>query len=600
MMVTSLLQHSNEKDELTARVTIFVDDGEFSVVFERTQVFIVSIDPFTHVKSAVAGPTKLKIIKTSNTSIDNSEVIEDETDVANLLKQYFDESIYDYYFFDGENLKNYFVNEKNKRIKESIHNISQVTLLTNTILHINTLHTEKARQVAKIKECDTQIYDEIKKLKENIEKYEKENVQIKNELTDYKKKYQEADDLLRGYGPIKTNTSERKKIELELNDLKKDFETFITRKLSFIREYMTLLNLYPRVKNTFEMINKKQDTGTLPPSIDKEQVKLIIEKEIKNCPVCNAVIDEKAIVHLKKLLTILDVSSATSNYLMEIKSSLELIIQKCNEFPEKYEKFKNEEKKYIESIESKTKSLENINSFLSNYSSKLGEINVSKIESDRSHYNSLIINTEKKKVLNENNLKVAREILVKKENEKEQLENKIKDKNNMNKQIRTLRLIESNLTNVQKMIMDKIKSEIQELTWDHFSKMIWKKNTFGKIIIDDSYSLSVYNTENREMTGSLSATEYMALAYSFTLAIHEASGKNCPLVVDSPLGRVSDENRANMASVLLKVSENKQIIMLFTPDEYSEEVKKIYDLSAASIKDIILSDDESEIAKVGE
>ena len=146
--------------------------------------------------------------------------------------------------------------------------------------------------------------------------------------------------------------------------------------------------------------------------------------------------------------------------------------------------------------------------------------------------------------------------------------------------------------------MNNIKTEIQALTWHMFDTMIWKKNTFGSISINDAYELSVYNRNGNEMTGSLSATEYMALAYSFTLAIHEASGKNCPLVVDSPLGRVSDENRANMAAELLKVSSNKQIIMLFTPDEYSEEVRKIYE-SVASVRDIVLSGDEKEVERIG-
>ena len=102
------------------------------------------------------------------------------------------------------------------------------------------------------------------------------------------------------------------------------------------------------------------------------------------------------------------------------------------------------------------------------------------------------------------------------------------------------------------------------------------------------------------MTGSLSATEFMALAYSFTLAIHEASGKNCPLVVDSPLGRVSDDNRANMATELLTVSMEKQIIMLFTPDEYSEDVRKVYDANACTIRDISLSSDETYVESVEE
>ena len=90
----------------------------------------------------------------------------------------------------------------------------------------------------------------------------------------------------------------------------------------------------------------------------------------------------------------------------------------------------------------------------------------------------------------------------------------------------------------------------------------------------------------------------MALAYSFTLAIHKTSGRNCPLVVDSPLGRVSDENRVNMAKELLKISKDKQIIMLFTPDEYSSEVADIYDDTVASIRDLSLVSNESEIGKV--
>ena len=94
------------------------------------------------------------------------------------------------------------------------------------------------------------------------------------------------------------------------------------------------------------------------------------------------------------------------------------------------------------------------------------------------------------------------------------------------------------------------------------------------------------------MTGSLSATEQMALAYAFTLAVHKASGKNCPLVIDSPLGRVSDKIRENMAEALIEVSKTKQIIMLFTPDEYSDEVRSIYN-GAATVKELNLSDDEN-------
>ena len=146
--------------------------------------------------------------------------------------------------------------------------------------------------------------------------------------------------------------------------------------------------------------------------------------------------------------------------------------------------------------------------------------------------------------------------------------------------------------------MKRVKKEIEKSTWETFNAMSWKKNTFSSIIINDNYEVSVINKNGKQMTGSLSGAESMALAYSFTLAIHKASGRNCPLVVDSPLGRVSDDNRKNMARELLKVSLNKQIIMLFTPDEFSDDVSAVYS-NNANIINVALTEDESEIKKAG-
>ena len=103
---------------------------------------------------------------------------------------------------------------------------------------------------------------------------------------------------------------------------------------------------------------------------------------------------------------------------------------------------------------------------------------------------------------------------------------------------------------IKENIMSGMRAEIESTTWVIFDSMIWKKNTFGSIDINDAYEITVYSKDGTRMTGSLSATEQMALAYAYTLAIHRASGKNCPLVIDSPLGRVSDDNRENMARVL--------------------------------------------------
>ena len=348
------------------------------------------------------------------------------------------------------------------------------------------------------------------------------------------------------------------------------------------------------------MILEKQKNNVLPPSIDKNQVSLLLSTHAKTCPMCDSVLDEKAIKHLTELLEKLDVTSSTSNYLMEIKSSLEIAVNKCLKFPEELEKINKDEKFYRTEIEDKEQQVSAINGYLARYASEgHDEIDVSKVEKERNTNLQLIKTSETKIELNKKDIKLAKIQLDEFIKEREKLEQKTKDKSLMTKQVAVYRTLESALEEVQNSIMEKIKDEIQNLTWNSFAAMIWKKNTFGSITIDDQYSMSVFDVDGNETTGTLSATERMALAYAFTLAIHEASGKNCPLVVDSPLGRSSDENRTNMATELLKLSKNKQIIMLFTPDEYSAEVKAIYESANVSIRDIVLSGDEKEIEKVG-
>lgn len=238
------------------------------------------------------------------------------------------------------------------------------------------------------------------------------------------------------------------------------------------------------------------------------------------------------------------------------------------------------------------KRLSEIASSLSGFENISGQVNVSEIEAKRSDVIYRIntanqaIGAAKETIKNCDaelaSIEEKRNVALKKMDEHEDLRN----------QVSVIDMLYNSFKAIKSSIMNDMKKEIENITWSYFDRMIWKEKTFGRLEISDSYDIAVYNKDGTEMTGSLSATEQMALAYAFTLAIHEASGKNCPLVIDSPLGRVSDKNRENMAEALKEVSRTKQIIMLFTPDEYSEEVRSIYD-GVVSEKVFELSEDEN-------
>ena len=117
---------------------------------------------------------------------------------------------------------------------------------------------------------------------------------------------------------------------------------------------------------------------------------------------------------------------------------------------------------------------------------------------------------------------------------------------------------------------------IAKRTEELFKELIWKKDVYGKVELSEDYGLKLYHEyNNKSCLDSCSASETELLALAFTLAVHEISGYDSFLLIDTPVGRVSDSNRKNFAKVLLDISTKKQIILEVTPSEYSEEIKDV-------------------------
>ena len=581
--------------EVSVRITLNDDDSKKSIVFARKQRYRVNFNVLHKSKKTIQEPQKFTIAITNLFDAENSKIIDDPIECEQFVNTYFNKSIYDYYFFDGENLKNYFTKSKTETIQNSIFNISQVTLLENSKKRTNDLAIKKSRELNRKNPDEVNYYEEKNRLENEINAKIETNKKLETEIIKFSELKAKADDILNNYTPIKVQQKRKQELENYLNKNTKSLTELRNRQYAFIQDYMVLLRFYPRIKKTYEMICYKEAHKELPPNINKKEIKEIVDHHLKNCPVCNSEIDDDAIVYLQKLLDDTSVSTGTSHQLMLIKSSLEEMMEKTLKFKEEKDKLLNDEKTLKEEEKKYEKELAEIHSYLSNYSTDDLEKDIAKAENDSKYYDEKIKEATTKISQNIAYNKRDRDRLNDVEKELDKEEDKRKEKDELAQQVKLLRKVTNTFDTIKQRIMLVVKNEIEKNTWRMFDAMIWKKHTFKSLTINDEYEISVLNMNNKEMIGSMSATEYMALAYSFTLAIHEASGKNCPLVVDSPLGRVSDENREKMANELLKLSKNKQIIMLFTPDEYSDEVRNIYENAAASIRELVLSEDESEI-----
>lgn len=590
VVTSAVIKEASIGELIPVEVALTISDGENIVEFLRKETFKVTKDA-TGNNRVISGHNQLEVTTTKIGSFANT-TIKTGPDADIIVKQYFDEAIFKFYFFDGEKLRDFFTATQANSIQQSIFNISQITLLENSCSRLYKMNGERAKKLAKDSPDIAELNEELEE-QENLRSTAIATMDTSRLLADrLSKEREELDDILRGYEPVKKLQEERDTLTSTLQKVRDEAVELHVVRTAFIRKYEVLLTLYPRIKHTLKIIKEKESAGDLPPAIDKDLIKKLLAHPEQRCPICDSSIDEIALEHIQKLLTQFSVSSQTSNYLKEIKGSLEVAVDDVADFKSKLDEIKQKEIDIAARKEAAEKRLTEIAAALSNFESITGQVNVSEVEAKRSNLIYKINIANQAIGAAKVTIQGCDDELQKIEDKRRTALKKMGEHDDIRKQIAVIEMLHSHFKRIKTAIMDDMKREIEETTWGFFDRMIWKKNTFGRIMISDTYDISVYNREGAEMTGSLSATEQMALAYAFTLAIHKASGKNCPLVIDSPLGRVSDTNRENMASALKEVSKTKQIIMLFTPDEYSDEVRNLYE-GTAVVKELMLSEDEN-------
>ena len=102
----------------------------------------------------------------------------------------------------------------------------------------------------------------------------------------------------------------------------------------------------------------------------------------------------------------------------------------------------------------------------------------------------------------------------------------------------------------------------------YFSETMYKEKEFDRFIIDEKYSAELYDTQFLPSLGSLSAGEKLFLALSFISALKEITGYKFPLIIDTPLGRVSARPRFLLSQALPKFLPGEQLLFLATGTEF--------------------------------
>lgn len=512
---------------------------------------------------------------------------------SEYLDKLLPQSIREYFFFDGEQLDSYFKATGGERIKEAVYSISQIDLFHTMIERLDKI-IRSQRTKASVCSVDTEKYEqnltEAEQLANGCEKFIKGK---EAEIEQLDQQLSEIGDRLRGVDDVRDIEKKRELAERQRDAARSRLGRTRSEFYSFVRNRVIDFYLYPVASGALASIRALEGAGQLPPAIDP--VKLAESLKTGRCVVCHHELDGEERAHIEELLEQYRVGSETSNILSSMRSELGRTMAAIENYPSERNRRISDLKDAAKALDSAEDELRDIEKLEGKYADT--KDGIKKLYEDRSLFQRQrdecfeLIGTRR------NNLKNAQTKIEK----YEKLLNQAMQKNAEAAEIkaiidfgqRALRV----LKDAEADVIRETKENMEQRTEELFKGLVWKESKCDRIELSQNYTPSLYDRAGFSCAGTCSAAERSLLALSFTLAMHEVSGFDSPLFIDTPIARASGENRENFARTLVEVSKGKQLILAFTPDEYSESISNEFGPATATYIRLRLDASESHVAE---
>jgi len=483
-------------------------------------------------------------------------------------------SIENYFFFDGERMDAYFKENTGDDIRKAVFEISQLELFEKLITHLT------SRRNANLKSAKglSSKADEIKEL---LDIQNRSFSSDKEELGIINSEKNDAERLENEYSALLRNSSlehiqdiedKRNSLNIDIEKLKKQITDLEDDRIKLLHKSMPIIFLSDALNETKNLINGRREAGLIPPLYQTIFIEKLLSNEVCLCGSDISDKDEFSLARRNKVASYLIASelSDMSSELIEANIQIHEMLNSVSEFNdmiitlEKRLRVLNEMKD-DKNLEVKKISQEILQSNV---------VNIKNWEKERDKYKRQkdskigIIAILEKQIKRRENIIRAYNSQLKRELKKEE-----KNKELLN----ILSFCDEGIKcakDIKEKIMINIKNEIEIKTSEQFLSLIWKKETYTDVKIKDNYNISVPHISGREGIGTLSAGERQVCALSFMAALNSVSGFEAPIIIDTPLARISNEPSKNIALNLPNYLKGKQVTLLVTEKEYSDEVKK--------------------------
>ena len=580
--VQELRQHlpegGNTIGDATVSILFSSDDAAEKIRFQRVGKFNVTNEAVIPVNTEFS---IMHFVDGEWNSIDSEE------ETLSLVKKNVPEEIHEYIFFDGEHLESYFKAGQFENIKNGIEELTQAKIIEKAETAFNKYLTDILNpQIANSSVKDiASAQKELDKIQSAIDAAVASIDTLKTQINNCDDEIATLDNIISGHVHVSEKTARLKEVDDLIETLKDEIAKKKAEMMVFAREYVQYFAMYPAIKSLYVYIQEQDKHGKLPPRIDKFLLKAI--EEHKHCLVCDQDLSDHSYSFIQELRKELEVSSDTSALLNKTVVVLRQYLEKLSQYKAKSETLINEEKALRKQHNDYLEEEKQLNTYLMNIPNTEA---ITKAIEDKKEYRKKRDDIVAKKGVEEEHKKKLDNDLYNQSKVLKSLIEKNKQLEKINQQAEYCKKCRNVLKETRLNLLEESRSEMEQETFDAFSRLLWKKDTFSKVEILEDYTFRLLDKYGSQTLGSCSAAERALLALSFTLALQKVSMHDSLLFIDTPIGRVDPDNRQNFVNTLCKIAKEKQVILTFTPAEYDDKVAAAMQGQYASFNKLQIED----------
>lgn len=479
----------------------------------------------------------------------------------------------EYFFFDGEKMDGFFRKKSAKEIRDAVFTISQLELVEKLVVHLKTV---RGKIFTELKKTTPEIKDDQNMLEAHTRSFDSdsaEKARLEDEKLTAEKMEEEYTLKLKtsSIEQVRDLEDQREAIHLDIEDYEKQIESIESDKTKIINRNMAVILTSEALHKTIELIQNSKAQGKIPAAYKSIFIQGLLNNGVCLCGVDISEKNEYTLSRRNKVKTY-----KKDGELSEISESITETNVQVLQMLEGVQGFKTEiieAEKRLKDLNTTLTEKKTRHALLSNELSQINDENIYEWTKARRGWNEIKLSCVSKiGALNHNIDRRSNIIRGLESRIRRELKKRAKHNQTLNKITLCETVIDATIE-LRDRVMKGVRTEVERVSSEQFLSLIWKKKTYRGIDIDDNYNISVLDVNGRESTGTLSSGERQVCALSFMTALIRVSGFDVPLIIDTPLARISEEPSKNIALNLPDYLENKQVTLLVTEKEYSDTVK---------------------------